>query len=267
TKQRKKQRRRRTIADQQQQTAVLEIESTGPVKLKIKLPCWRSVLSSTVKDGGEQSCSASSVQQQFTVKRSWEKKKLFAVTEEDEETPTLDVGAMFSGKSTHGRRLRPTVRISESATALDAQSFSTVVNAAVDASSSFAVAGGSSSNNSGLDLDNDYEEPAKKMKGAAAAGTETKAFLAQFTSEERRLIESAERAAELDCRGTLFSPIQPSKKKLSNKKKHLVKKDEKEAPNAQLPATASARPPKVPKRPPMNAQQRIAKKLGLMRKK
>uniref|UniRef100_A0A183BK17 JmjC domain-containing protein n=1 Tax=Globodera pallida TaxID=36090 RepID=A0A183BK17_GLOPA len=175
TKQRKKQRRRRTIADQQQQTAVLEIESTGPVKLKIKLPCWRSVLSSTVKDGGEQSCSTSG-QQQFSVKRSWETKKHFAVTEE-EETPTLDVGAMFSGKSTHGRRLRPTVRISESATALDAQSFSTAVNAVGDASSSFAVAGGSSSNNSGLDLDNDYEEPAKKMKGAAvAAGTETKAF-------------------------------------------------------------------------------------------
>uniref|UniRef100_A0A914IAF4 JmjC domain-containing protein n=1 Tax=Globodera rostochiensis TaxID=31243 RepID=A0A914IAF4_GLORO len=266
TKQRKKQRRRRrrTITDQQQQqTAVLEIESTGPVKLKIKLPCWRGVLSSTVKDGGEQSCSSSSsVQQQFSVKRSWEKKKHFAVTEEEEETPTLDVGAMFSGKSTHGRRLRPTVRISESATALDAQSFSTVNDAFDAASSSFAKAG--CNNNSG---DNDYEEPAKKMKGAAAAGIETKAFLAQFTAEERRLIESAERAAELDCRGALFSPIPPSKKKLSNNKKHLVKKDEKEAPNAQPPATAAARLAKVPKRPPMNAQQRIAKKLGLMRKK
>uniref|UniRef100_A0A183CCH6 JHD domain-containing protein n=1 Tax=Globodera pallida TaxID=36090 RepID=A0A183CCH6_GLOPA len=48
-----------------------------------------------------------------------------------------------------------------------------------------------------LDLDNDYgEEPAKKIKGATA-GTETKAFLEQFTSKERRLIESAEHAGVL----------------------------------------------------------------------
>ncbi|KAL3091983.1 hypothetical protein niasHS_005933 [Heterodera schachtii] len=230
-----------SAAGEEQRTAVLEIESTGPVKLKIKLPCWRSSGCSTSSPGGAH--SSQQQKQHFSVKQQrccWDRKKNATVSaaavehaDAEDEPPVLDVGALFSGQSVHGRRRRPSVRISEGGRTLDAQAFS----------SPFA--------DESVDAAEFDEQSAKRAK----KGTETKSFLAQFSPEERRQIENADRAGELDSRGQLFS---------SSSTKKLMKNRPKENPSTS--SAGGSKGQKVAKCP-MNAQQRIAKKLGLTRKK
>ncbi|CAK5122509.1 unnamed protein product [Meloidogyne enterolobii] len=208
--------------------AVSDIDSEGHIRLKIKLPCWHQ-------------------------KPDNEKKQVNnnVIADEDE----ADIGAMFSGRSIHGRQIRPTSRISTLG---------------------------------GITMDDQKGDVFDFVPGTASITSKNvghKDFISSFALKERPQMHFTDKAgyyfvyfftyknilAEKNYKNELFLPLNKQKRKKMNANSSNIDF----FPNDLFTSTSSTSSNKedsvIQKKPKktsaINSRERLAKKLGLMRKK
>ncbi|KAL7075216.1 hypothetical protein ACQ4LE_005637 [Meloidogyne hapla] len=189
------------------------VDPEEPIRLKIKMPCWH--------------------QKSDSEKKQVNKDNVFA----DEDETSMDIGAMFKGRSTHGRQIRPTPRI--------------------------ATLGGIP-----ISTDDQQKDVFDFVPGTTVGH---KDFISQFTPKERRQIQLADKAAERDCKNKLFLPLNKQKRK--KMKTNLSDIDSfshdlfNSTSNTSSNKADSVIEKKPKKTPVISSRERLAKRLGLLRKK
>ncbi|KAF7638342.1 Lysine-specific demethylase 7A [Meloidogyne graminicola] len=181
------------------------VDPEQPIRLKIKRGCWH-----------EQSTN----------------EYPFDVLVDEDET-AMDLGLMFKGKSIHGRRIRPTSRIT--------------------------TLGGNSI------IPDASQKDVFNFVPTTSTITRPKNFISQFTPKERKQIELADKAAEMD-----YNELSSSFNKNRKKKMRTNVSIDDSSPSKLIVSSNKIEPAtekKSRKTSGLSSRERLAKKLGLLRKK